>query len=384
MNIKKYFDVYIVLALMGFGLSACSDEYESRLRELILKDMEFPSGGDTKEQVFRHEDLSNYAIASDADWCKPEVDAANNKIIITVAGNDTYGARTSIVTMSDIKVSISRIFNVNQLQNNGLQIDTTSYDVVMEGGMVNIKVKSNVSYEVAIPETDDWITKAASTRALEESTVTLNIAKNNSGAAREGRVTISSSEAGLSTTVKVSQQFQPIFSVDMTSIECDESGGDFQIPVHANITIDSYIDGQGWASIKTRTWKDDENFIENIHVDPFKEKKKERTCSVVLENAYWSKSQTVIITQYRPLYIEGNSRIELEAPASYKLSLYNKDDVEVSWMSTNEGVATVNAFGLVEGVGEGECTITVTSADGKHTDSVKVAVTVPTDPTPEE
>ena len=386
MKTKKSFGIYIVLAMMGIGLLACSEEYKSRLPELIVKDMDFSSGRSTKEQVFRNEDLSNYSIASNADWCYPDVDVPNSRITVTVAENETYDARTAIVTMTDIKDATMRTFNVSQLQKDGLLIDSTSYDVPMEGGTVSIKVESNVSYNVIIPASDDWITRASNTRGLETSTVTLNIAKNNSNGVREGSVTISNTESGLSSTITIRQQFQALFSVDITSIESDEFGGEFQIPVQTNIAITSYINGGGrlgqeWATLMTRTWVDDENFIENVHVEPFKEKKKQRTCYVVLENSYWEQSQVVSLTQYRPLFIESNSVIELEAKERLALDLYNRDNLEVKWESSNEKVATVNANGVIEGVGDGECTITVTSADGKRSDYVMVVVNVPIDPT---
>ena len=379
MKTKKSFGIYIVLAMMGIGLLACSEEYKSRLPELIVKDMDFSSGRSTKEQVFRNEDLSNYSIASNADWCYPDVDVPNSRITVTVAENETFDARTAIVTMTDIKDATMRTFNVSQLQKDGLLIDSTSYDVPMEGGTVSIKVESNVSYNVIIPASDDWITRASNTRGLETSTVTLNIAKNNSNGVREGSVTISNTESGLSSTITIRQQFQALFSVDITSIESDEFGGEFQIPVQTNIAITSYINGGGrlgqeWATLMTRTWVDDENFIENVHVEPFKEKKKQRTCYVVLENSYWKQSQVVSLTQYRPLFIESNSVIELEAKERLALDLYNRDNLEVKWESSNEKVATVNANGVIEGVGDGECTITVTSADGKRSDDVKVVV----------
>ena len=379
MKTKKSFGIYIVLAMMGIGLLACSEEYKSRLPELIVKDMDFSSGRSTKEQVFRNEDLSNYSIASNVDWCYPDVDVPNSRITVTVAENETFDARTAIVTMTDIKDATMRTFNVSQLQKDGLLIDSTSYDVPMEGGTVSIKVESNVSYNVIIPASDDWITRASNTRGLETSMVTLNIAKNNSNGVREGSVTISNTESGLSSTITIRQQFQALFSVDITSIESDEFGGEFQIPVQTNIAITSYINGGGrlgqeWATLMTRTWVDDENYMENVHVEPFKEKKKQRTCYVVLENSYWRKSQVVYLTQYRSLFIDNSPVIVLEAKHRFALDLYNRDNLEVKWESANEKVATVNANGVIEGVGDGECTITVTSADGKRSDDVKVVV----------
>ena len=186
-------------------------------------------------------------------------------------------------------------------------------------------------------------------------------------------------------TIKCYEWFRPLLSVDVTSIESDEFGGEFQIPVVTNIAVSSYIrkgekTDREWATIMTRTWVDDENYFENIHVEPFKEKKKERTCYVVIENTYWQERQVVTLTQYKPLFIEGSSVIEIETKESLALDLYNRDSLEVKWESSDEKVATVNEEGVIVGVGDGECTITVTSADGKRSDNVKVVVHAPIAP----
>lgn len=49
-----------------------------------------------------------------------------------------------------------------------------------------------------------------------------------------------------------------------------------------------------------------------------------------------------------------------------------------SWASSNTGVATVNASGLVTAVANGTATITATTADGSHKASCTVSVTTPT------
>lgn len=213
--------------------------------------------------------------------------------------------------------------------------------------------------------------------------VTLNIAKNNSGEAREGSVTISNSETGLSSTVTISQSFDVIFSVDLKSIEVDEFGGDFEIPVHSNIPYEAYIPNKKWATVLSgqRKTVDDENFIEYVHVEPFKEKTPTRIAYVKLENEYHRQSATVTLTQYRPLFINEDPIIEIEGKQRLALELYNRDNLAVTWESSNEKVATVNEEGVVMGVGDGECFITVTSVDGKRSDYVKVVVNVPIDPT---
>ena len=111
--------------------------------------------------------------------------------------------------------------------------------------------------------------------------------------------------------------------------------------------------------------------------EPFTEKKKSRTGYVLIENAAWDDKQvTVAITQTRALYIE-ESEIAVNVGDRLAVELYNATgDDNVTWTSSNEKVATVTKDGTVVGVADGTATVTVTSADGKHTDTVRVIVNV--------
>lgn len=60
---------------------------------------------------------------------------------------------------------------------------------------------------------------------------------------------------------------------------------------------------------------------------------------------------------------------------SYFVSPNNATDQSVTWTSGNTSIATVSASGRVEGVAEGETTITVRTNDGNFTDTCTVTVT---------
>ncbi|WP_058306662.1 immunoglobulin-like domain-containing protein [Gracilibacillus massiliensis] len=57
-------------------------------------------------------------------------------------------------------------------------------------------------------------------------------------------------------------------------------------------------------------------------------------------------------------------------------------DVELLWNSNNKQVVTVNETGTITAHAEGEAYITVSTANGKHSDVAKVVVTEETDPVP--
>ena len=61
------------------------------------------------------------------------------------------------------------------------------------------------------------------------------------------------------------------------------------------------------------------------------------------------------------------------------MSVYTYDVDAVTWASSDASVATVDAYGLVKGVGVGTATITATSSDGKYQDKVSVTIEKPED-----
>lgn len=374
----------MALAIIGLGFYGCKkDEYESRINELVIKDMTFSSNASSETQTFKNEDMSNYTISSSDDsWCHAVILKESSQIRVTVDENTTYDQREAVVTISDvIETSLSRTFKVTQAQKDALLINKEHAhftNIPTNGGQVSIEVKSNVPYSVKIDENnDDWISlhKGAKTRGLETSYVDLDIAKNESGAGRTGYVYIIN-EKNTDEAIKIiiDQLFDAHLSVDPTSLSIDELGGSVKATVTANIGYDVYPQAD-WIKRGTLEEVDDETTIETFRIEKFTEKKKSRVGYVVIENAEWEDMQkTITITQTRALFIE-ESEISVNVGDRLAVEIYNATGSEdLTWTSSNDKVAKVTADGTVIGVSDGTATITVTSEDGKHTDTVKVLV----------
>ena len=383
MRTLKTLGLLLVVATLGVSLASCEkDEYESRIKELIIKnEVRMGSSGSTDTQTFRNEDLSNYAVASsDPTWCTAAIDKQTSTITVTAAENTTYGERQATITISDIHIpTMTRTFTVIQAQNDALIIDDSQkqFNVEMEGGQVAVALKSNVNFDVEIPdEYKEWIAigKAeAKTRALKDSTIVLDIAKNNSGSTREGKVYIVNKSNNDRTTITINQAFKVVFAIDPASIELDELGGEISVKVNANIAVDVYCDDD-WVTEGLIETIDDDNFVRKFHVKPFTDKRRSRTTKITFENAAFQiYDRTVTVTQVRKLYIVENS-ISLTEGERLAVELRNSTDGEVTWTTSNDKVATVTKDGTIVGVSQGRATITVKSADGKYSDTVTVNV----------
>ena len=238
---------------MSVALSSCSEEgYQSRLRELILEDLQFDNGASSQELVFRHEDLSAYECESSEEWCKVSIDAPSRKMMVSVTANDTYDPRTAVITIADKNDATKRSFSVSQKRNTGLFIGETDFQVPMEGGSVTVSLESNVNYEVVIPGDCDWLSLAtddAKSRGLEESSFTLLVNANKSYYNRSAIVKVVNTDEGLSGSVSVSQSFDTVFKVDSTDFEIPMDGGTFTVNVESNVSYEVKLpEGCDWIT----------------------------------------------------------------------------------------------------------------------------------------
>ena len=378
MRTMKSLGLFLVIAILGIGITSCSDDpYESRINELVIKDVVFSSDASTDTQTFRNEDLSNYEATPSESWCSVTFVNETAQMIVKAEANDTYDERKAIVTIKDKNdTSKSRTFTVTQAQKDGLIVDVTDdFMVSTAGETISFEVRSNIPYQVYIPkEYSDWLKQvtSAGTRGLESKTIYIAVSKNDSGKARTGYVAIVNSKDNSQVTwITINQKFDIVFSVDPSSITVDELRNEISINVNANIPVD--IDCPNWIQLGTIVDKDDENFVYKMIVSPFTEKKLMRQGSIVFENAAYFKEVTVNVTQNRLFYIEESS-VEVTVGGQLGLTFRNDTGQEVIWTSSNEKVATVTKDGTVIGVYDGMAKITATSADGKYKDECTVQV----------
>ena len=397
MKTLKSIGLFLMVLVAGTSLVSCGEDYHSRLPELLIKDMTFEANcetdqdslivKETKEQVFRNEDLSNLLITTDVNWCWPHIDVDNSKITVSVNGNGSYDARTATVTITDSKDNTTRTFKVTQAQRDGILMPKADYSIYSGGGEIEMTVQSNISYTVEVSD-NSWI-HYTTTRGLTTSTVVFTIDENNSGDVRYGSVKILNADKGVETKATIKQDFSPFLEVPKTDYTIDELGQEFTVNYTTN--MDVYFDSEyvlTWLEEGSLEKTDDTHYVQTLKAKPFTEKKAGRSVVLYIKSRKWNIEETVNVTQERTLYIP-----EIEDTESGKIELYVGDSVMVNyvnskkrtiaWSTNDKKIATVNEDGLVKAVAAGETTITLSSTDGKYSDLVNVVVKKPDDITKE-
>ncbi len=392
MKTIKFFGICLLMMVLAMGFQSCSkDEYHSRLKELIIKDLTFASSKDTNTKEFRNEDLSCFSVISNADWCTAAIDVKKSTLTVTVEKNTTYDSRVATITIRDIVDNTStRTFTVTQAQQDCIRLkDKTqaSQEMPTEGGQIALVVETNVNYEWKSDVA--WIHKPkSSTRGLVESTIMLEVDKNTTGKERTGTVKVVNAASGLEAQVTVTQVFTGFLKitdpVKTKTIEIDETGGSVSIGINTNVAFDTDIDPVNWLKSEGREQIDDENWKQKLKVSPLTDKIVSRTAEITFkakDDTYGIEEQTIVISQSRSLFIKDDD-ITLLPDSVHTIELYNATGSKVTWTATSISpkdvvVAKVDATGKVTGVTPGTAKVTVTTEDGAHTDNIIVTVKEP-------
>ena len=381
----RFIGICILALLLGAGLGSCSkDEYQSRLKELIIKDLEFDNESDEYTKEFRNEDLSNYEAIPDQSWCTVVLDVATSKMTVTVEDNETFDDRTAIVTLRDkVDGMTSRTFKVKQKQSNVIRTGEGAYTVGTDGGQVVIEVESNVDYQVIIQDAT-WVKRPSSsgTRGLVKSSVVLEVERNTSEKQRSATVILENTATGARSEVVITQEFKPYFSLIQTEFTISENGGELNVYIQTNLTsFDCYTDeNDKWIKKSGResVSGDMSMIVQKLTVSAFKDKQESRSTVVNFQNASFGFDENITITQNRMLYIKDDN-FTIFAGDSLKVSIYNQTGNAVLWTTENEAIATVDGSGMVKGVDKGTTEIRVTSSDGLYSDYITVTVEKPVD-----
>lgn len=134
--------------------------------------------------------------------------ASGMKITVT----DTDGLSRTLTNSSSNKIKRSSLltFPVITYQQEGVfeipEGTLTTYEILAEGGTVEIPITTNQDYQVVIPEgVGEWIS-VVETKALRNETITLNIAENPTPEARSAEVLITTADGITLQAITISQE----------------------------------------------------------------------------------------------------------------------------------------------------------------------------------
>lgn len=206
---KQFLFLLIALPALPFLLIGCEKE---TLLTVDQTSINIPDTGGSQTVTLTAN--KPWSVSSNQSWCKvsPSAgeEATSSRITISCDPNTTYDARNATVTFTCVEMT--KTVTVSQATNYGLLVSQTEYNISNEKQQLNIEVRANVRFSVEVDDgCKDWV-KYNSTKALNISTVVLDIAENKSYDGREGKVIIKQDGGNLSATVTIKQsQLEGLF-----------------------------------------------------------------------------------------------------------------------------------------------------------------------------
>lgn len=238
---------------------ACSDDeiapeiIPSSGSEIYFIDaMNFTSDGGTNSLNFSTNKDWTISVANTVNgtyWCtvsQMSGHAGDISVLVHVAANDGYDDRNVVIT---IKVGeLSKTVMVTQKQKDALTLTTDRFEVGQEGGIINVEVKTNISYEVVIPDRyKDWITQKAVGRGLTGSSLSFEIAASKEYEKREGEIIIQSGV--IAEAVKVYQAGGGIILLTQNDYPVSDKGETIAVEIKSNCEFEVKMPDVSWIAV---------------------------------------------------------------------------------------------------------------------------------------
>lgn len=178
---------------------------------------------------------------------------SSHTLYYDISPNVTYDSRTAEIIYYDKNGLIADTLRVRQVQNDAILLEQNSYDIDYKGGIINVKLNTNVDVVATVSEeASDWIS-VPTTRGLVEKNYTLTIAENESYESRVGSVTFTSDS--LSETITINQEAKPFLEVPQNEYDIICTGGTIEIAFNSNMEATFTVDEDcaEWITVPSKT-----------------------------------------------------------------------------------------------------------------------------------
>ena len=191
--------------------------------------------------------LSIASTTGGSSWCKASATSGSKgsaNVKFTVDEHTDYDDRSVSVTIK--AGTASKTFTITQKCADALLITTNKYDVAQDGATIEVEVKANIDYQVAISETaKSWISEVQSkSRALTTHKHSFTIAASEDTEKREGEITFKSGDKV--ETVKVYQAGGPIVLLTKNEYTVSDQGETISVDLKSNVEFSVKMPEVDW------------------------------------------------------------------------------------------------------------------------------------------
>ena len=169
-----------------------------------------------------------------------------------IAKNDTYGNREGSITIKQKGGNMSSTITIFQSQEDAIILSEKEFDLSSAAQSIDVEIKTNIDYEIIIPEeAKDWVTHSK-TRALRTETVVLDIAQNKDYDDRTAKIIVKDKKTNLQETVTIKQAANLGLIVSEDKYELTSFGGTIDVEVKANVEFGVDVSVDWITQVDTR------------------------------------------------------------------------------------------------------------------------------------
>ena len=351
--------------------------YQAGEGKLILSQNEYNLTG--SEQEFSVDVNSNFDFTMtmpDVDWLQENKSQtrgmSSHHLNFKVTKNDDYNNRSAKIKIFDNNnKKLSEEIVVNQASIGAIiTLDSTTYNIDSKKQDLDIEVKSNFDYDIDF-QGATWIKQRAKTRGVSSRLLKLSVEENKDAEARTAKIKLYDKNSAASEEITITQKAQNIIDIPTKSFTLDELGGTINILVNSNVDYKFTINDE-WIKEASQT-RGLEAHEHILTIDPLQGNSANREGTITISNDALNISENITIKQNNTFYFEDNTTAEILIGKEKKLTVTNLTKQDVEWSSSNTAIATVEN-GVVKGISKGNATITVKTADGKHSATYNIKV----------
>ncbi len=197
-------------------------------------------GGNIEVEVKTNVDF-DIIVPSTCKWIKYISTKAINtkKVTFSIDANTEYDKRDGSIIIKDKSSTLADTVHVYQAQKDAIVLTQDIYDVPYTGGNIKIEVKSNLEYEVKMPQSD-WLS-LISTKALSSHTVEVAVKANETYYDREAVITFTNKNGSLSEEVVIHQLPTGVLIIKQKEYSIGAEGGTVAVPLKKNVALEANI-----------------------------------------------------------------------------------------------------------------------------------------------
>ena len=188
----------------------------------------------------------------DVDWITDEASSrgmSSHTLNYYIAPNEGYDSRSAEIIFFDKNSDLKDTLTVIQAQKDAIVISQKTYDVKAEGETIEVKLSSNVEFEVTMPDVD-WIEQVSS-RALKEHTLYFKVAENEGEDSRSAEIVFVNKESELSETITISQDCKSLLAIAQDEYNVDDAGETISVAIRNNVEYAIQMPDVDWITEAT-------------------------------------------------------------------------------------------------------------------------------------